>query len=71
MAAYFDGSSSITKVKATNSSRTYSNSAFVPELWANEVVAVYEENLVMANQIMRINYAGKKGDSVNFPAQVS
>jgi N4-gp56 family major capsid protein len=41
---------------------------FVPEVWSDEIVASYKKNLVVANLIKRMNFKGKKGDAVTFPA---
>lgn len=42
--------------------------AFIPEIWSDEVRAAYEQNLVMANLVRRIPFEGKKGDTMYFPA---
>jgi len=41
---------------------------FVPEVWSDEIVAAYKKNLVAANLIKKMNFKGKKGDKVYFPA---
>lgn len=40
---------------------------FVPELWSNEIIAAYKQNLVLAQLVTRMNHVGKKGDTVNIP----
>lgn len=40
---------------------------FIPELWSDEVIAAYKQNLVMANLINRMNHKGKKGDTIRIP----
>lgn len=40
---------------------------FVPELWSNEIIAAYKQNLVLAALVTRMNHVGKKGDTVNIP----
>ena len=40
---------------------------FIPEIWSDEVVATYQKNLVAANLIKKLNFRGKKGDSVHIP----
>jgi hypothetical protein len=40
---------------------------FVPELWSDEVVAAYKSNLVMANNVRKLNHRGKKGDTIKVP----
>ncbi len=41
---------------------------FIPEIWSDEIVAAYKKNLVLANVVKRMNFKGKKGDSVHVPA---
>ena len=41
---------------------------FVPEVWSDEIIAAYKKNLVAANLIKKMNFKGKKGDTVYFPA---
>ena len=41
---------------------------FIPEIWSDEIVAAYKKNLVAANLVKRMNYKGKKGDTVHVPA---
>ena len=38
---------------------------FIPEVWSDEIVAAYKKNLVAANLIKKMNFKGKKGDTVN------
>jgi len=52
---------------ASTASRTRSTSGFIPELWGDEVIATYEKNLVLANLLKRIPFAGKKGDTIHLP----
>ncbi len=40
---------------------------FIPELWANEVRAATEANLVFAKSVKTINHQGKKGDVIHIP----
>jgi len=44
--------------------------AFIPELWSDEVRAAYESKLVMANLVKRVPFTGRKGDTMHFPAPV-
>lgn len=62
------GTSHVTLTKATASSRTRSNSAFVRELWTDEVSAAYKINLVMPQLVITMPFTGKKGDTVHIPA---
>jgi N4-gp56 family major capsid protein len=41
---------------------------FVPEVWSDEIVAAYKKSLVAANLFKKMNFKGKKGDKVYFPA---
>jgi hypothetical protein len=61
------GTDHITLPDVTNASRTRSNSAFVPELWADEVIAAYKSNLVMPQLVVNMPFVGKKGDTVHVP----
>ena len=60
-------SGAVTTSIASTASRTRSTSGFIPELWGDEVIATYESNLVLANLIKRIPFAGKKGDTIHIP----
>ena len=40
---------------------------FIPEIWSDEIVATYKKSLVAANLIKKMNFKGKKGDTVNIP----
>jgi hypothetical protein len=40
---------------------------FIPEIWADEVIAAYKKNLVLANLVTRLNHNGKKGDTIHIP----
>jgi hypothetical protein len=41
---------------------------FVPEIWEDDVIAQYKNNLVMANLVSKINHQGRKGDVLNLPS---
>lgn len=41
---------------------------FVPEIWSDEIIAAYKKNLVVAGLVKKMNFKGKKGDKVYFPA---
>lgn len=43
---------------------------FIPEIWSDEIVASYKNNLVMANLIKKMSFKGKKGDTVHIPAPI-
>jgi hypothetical protein len=64
------GTNHVTLTEASAASRTRSNSAFVPELWADEVIAGYKANLVMPQLVVTLPFTGKKGDTVHVPRPV-
>ena len=47
---------------------TTTAASFIPEIWSDEIVAAYKKNLVAANLVKRMNYKGKKGDTVHVPS---
>jgi len=47
---------------------TTTAATFIPEIWSDEIVAAYKKNLVLANVVKRMNFKGKKGDTVHIPA---
>lgn len=40
---------------------------FIPELWSDEVIAVYRQKLVLGNLVTKISFKGKKGDTLHIP----
>ena len=60
MTAYFDGANAIKASDVTGK--------FIPAVWSDEIVAAYKKNLVLANLIKRMNFKGKKGDTVYIPS---
>lgn len=70
MAGLGGSTSHVTLTEVTAASRTRSNSAFVPELWADEVVAGYKSNLVMPQLVVTLPFVGKKGDTIHLPRPV-
>ena len=40
---------------------------FIPAIWSDEIAAAYKKNLVIANLIKKMNFKGKKGDTVHIP----
>lgn len=40
---------------------------FIPELWSDDVIAAYKQNLVMVPLVTKINHMGKKGDTIHIP----
>lgn len=51
----------------TTHATTTTNAAFIPEIWADEVIASFKENLVLAPRVTQFNHQGKKGDTINVP----
>jgi len=41
---------------------------FIPELWSDEVRAVYENSIVTAPLVKKMSMKGKKGDTIHVPA---
>jgi len=41
---------------------------FIPAIWSDEIVAAYKRNLVAANLIKKMNFKGKKGDTIHIPS---
>ena len=56
--------------RVSAASRTRSNSAFIPELWEDDVLAAYKANLVMPQLVNKLSFVGKKGDTVHIPLPV-
>lgn len=59
--------SAVTTTLASAASRTRSNSAFIRELWSDEIVAAYKSNLVMPQLVVVMDHNKKKGDTVHVP----
>jgi len=57
-----------TAFSPTNSVTTSTADKFIPDIWSDEIVAAYKKNLVLANLVMKMNFKGKKGDTVHIPA---
>ena len=47
---------------------TTTAATFIPEIWSDEIIAAYKKNLVAANLVKKMNFKGKKGDSIHIPA---
>ena len=61
------GTNHVTTTLASAASRTRSNSAFIRELWSDEIIAAYKANHVMPQLVVVMNHKGKKGDTVHVP----
>lgn len=59
-----------TAFSPANNTTTTTAANFIPKLWSDEIIAAYKKNLVLANVIKRMNFKGKKGDSVHIPTPV-
>jgi len=59
MATAFSPANNVTITSAAN---------FIPEIWSDEIVAAYKRNLVAANVVKKMNFKGKKGDTVHIPS---
>jgi N4-gp56 family major capsid protein len=40
---------------------------FIPEIWSDEVLAAYKQNLTLANLVKKMPMSGKKGDTIHIP----
>ena len=52
------GTNNVTKTTAAK---------FIPEIWSDEIIAAYKENLVAANLFSKMSFKGKKGDTLHIP----
>ncbi|MEK0324691.1 MAG: hypothetical protein QQN63_03210 [Nitrosopumilus sp.] len=64
------GTNHVALTEVTAASRTRSNSAFVRELWTDEIIAAYKTNLVMPALVVNMPFNGKKGDTFHIPAPI-
>lgn len=64
------GTDHLTLTELSASSRTRSNSAFIRELWSDEIIAAYKVNHVMRPLVVVMNHQKKKGDTVHVPRPV-
>ena len=59
-----------TSFSPANNTTVTTAATFIPEIWSDEIIAAYKKNLVLANLVMKMNFKGKKGDTVHIPAPV-
>ena len=59
-----------TAFSPANNTTVTTAATFIPEIWSDEIIAAYKKNLVLANLVMKMNFKGKKGDTVHIPAPV-
>lgn len=57
----------VTRTLASAATRTRSNSAFIRELWSDEILAAYKASLVMPQLVVVMNFKGRKGDTLHIP----
>lgn len=65
--AAFNGNNNVNLTRLSAASRTRSNSAFIEELWSDEIIAAYKANLVMPQLVVVMNHVGSKGDTIHVP----
>ncbi len=51
----------------TNHVTNTTGAVFIPELWSDEVIAAYKQNLVMSPLVTKMSFKGKKGDTLHIP----
>ena len=51
----------------TNHQTTTTTANFIPEIWSDETIAAYKQNLVLGNLVSKISHSGKKGDTIHIP----
>ena len=51
----------------TNHVTNTTGAVFIPEIWSDEIIAAYKQNLVMANLVSKMSFKGKKGDTLHIP----
>jgi N4-gp56 family major capsid protein len=64
------GTNHVALTEVTAATRTRSNSAFVRELWTDEIIAAYKSNLVMPQLVVNMPFSGRKGDTFHVPNPV-
>jgi hypothetical protein len=51
----------------TNHTTLTTSDKFIPEVWSDEVLARYKASLVLGNLVTKVNFKGKKGDTLHIP----
>lgn len=51
----------------SNHTTVTTSNNFIGEQWSDEVIAAYKAKLVVGNLVTKINFKGKKGDTLNIP----
>lgn len=57
-------------VAGLNPGDTASTTAFIPEIWSDEIIASYENSMVLKPLVRSLSMMGKKGDTVRIPKPV-
>jgi N4-gp56 family major capsid protein len=52
----------------TNHVTNITAATFIPEIWSDEIIAAYKKSLVAANVFKKMNFTGKKGDTIHIPS---
>lgn len=52
---------------AANVTGNTTQATFIPEIWSDEVIAAYKQNLKMGNLVRKMPMQGKKGDTIHVP----
>ena len=55
-------------LNSANNTTVTTAATFIPEIWSDEIIAAYKKNLVAANLVKKMNFKGKRGDTVHIPA---
>ncbi len=51
----------------SNQTTVTTSANFIPEIWSDEVLARYKATLVLGNLVTKVNFKGKKGDTLHLP----
>jgi hypothetical protein len=51
----------------TNNTTVTTSDKFIPDIWSDEVLARYKQALVLGNLVTKVNFKGKKGDTLHLP----
>ncbi len=51
----------------SNQTTVTTSDKFIPEIWSDEVLARYKQALVLGNLVTKVNFKGKKGDTLHLP----
>jgi N4-gp56 family major capsid protein len=52
----------------TNHVTNTTAATFIPEIWSDEIIAAYKKSLVAANVFKKMNFTGKKSDTIHIPS---